>query len=155
MGPVNEAIKKRIWVAAIKPKTVPMDEVTATPGPLTDPSLPGFYLAGQSESGNVRAFAALNPCLADGSSCTSGLDCCCGFCRTDDDGANGVCNCEPPKCSKLNEKCTTTADCCVIVTDHSQVDYKKVCQLSKLIVDTRNALSRELRRDSCAKIVRL
>ena len=47
------------------------------------------------------------------------------------------------------------SDCCVIVTDHSGIDYKKVCQLSKLIVDTRNALSRELRRDSCAKIVRL
>src|SRR5437588_12585141 len=47
------------------------------------------------------------------------------------------------------------SDCCVIVTDHSGIDYKRVCQLSKLIVDTRNALSRELRRDSCAKIVRL
>jgi hypothetical protein len=114
-----EAIKKRIWVSAIKPKTVPMDEVTATPGPLTDPSLPGFYLAGQSESGNVRAFAALNPCLADGSSCTSGLDCCCGFCRTDDQGANGTCNCEPPMCSKINEKCTTTADCCPVTDPDS------------------------------------
>jgi UDP-N-acetyl-D-mannosaminuronate dehydrogenase len=47
------------------------------------------------------------------------------------------------------------ADCCVIVTDHSGVDYARVCRLSKLIVDTRNALSRELRRESCAKIVRL
>jgi UDP-N-acetyl-D-glucosamine dehydrogenase len=47
------------------------------------------------------------------------------------------------------------ADCCVIVTDHTQVDYPRVCRLSKLIVDTRNALSRDLRRDSCAQIVRL
>ena len=47
------------------------------------------------------------------------------------------------------------ADCCVIVTDHSGVDYRRLCELSKLVVDTRNALGRELRRGSCAKIVRL
>jgi UDP-N-acetyl-D-glucosamine dehydrogenase len=47
------------------------------------------------------------------------------------------------------------ADCAVIVTDHSGVDYKRVCALSALIVDTRNALDRDLRRDSCARIIRL
>src|SRR5256714_3510547 len=62
---------------------------------------------------------------------------------------------EPLQSVGLTDDELRAADCCVIVTDHSQVDYKKVCQLSKLIVDTRNALSRELRRDSCAKIVRL
>jgi hypothetical protein len=107
-----EANKKRIWAAAIKPKAMPDDEVTATPGPLHDPSAPGFYIDGQSESGNVRAFAALNPCLDNGASCMSGLDCCCGYCLTDANGANGTCNCEPPECSKLNERCDTSADCC-------------------------------------------
>ena len=48
-----------------------------------------------------------------------------------------------------------TADCVVIVTDHSPVDYKRVCALSKLVVDTRNALDSELRRTSSARIVRL
>ena len=108
-----EAIKKRIWVAAIRAKSVADDEVTEVPGPLTDPSAPGFYLAGQSESGNVRAFAALNPCLNDGESCMSGLDCCCGYCDVADDAASGTCSCTPRMCSKLNEKCEKDSDCCV------------------------------------------
>ncbi len=43
------------------------------------------------------------------------------------------------------------ADCVVIVTDHTKVDYARVVQRSKLIVDTRNAL-KGFRSD---KIVRL
>ena len=46
-------------------------------------------------------------------------------------------------------------DCVVIVTDHSATDYKRVCQLSSLIVDTRNALNGDVRRDSSARIIRL
>jgi hypothetical protein len=104
-----EAIKKRIWAVAIKPKkpTVELQDPT-----LTDPSFPGFYLDGQSESGNVRAFAALNPCLQDGASCESGLDCCCGYCLAPAGATTGKCSCEVPKCAKINEKCKTTADCC-------------------------------------------
>ncbi|MFN2597742.1 MAG: nucleotide sugar dehydrogenase [Pyrinomonadaceae bacterium] len=48
-----------------------------------------------------------------------------------------------------------SADCVVIVTDHTQIDYAKICQLSKLVVDTRNALGGDLRRTSCARIIRL
>lgn len=48
-----------------------------------------------------------------------------------------------------------TADCLIIVTDHSNIDYKRVCGLAPLIVDTRNALNGELRRDSKARIIRL
>jgi len=47
------------------------------------------------------------------------------------------------------------ADCVIIVTDHSEIDYKRVCALAPLIVDTRNALNGELRRDSKARIIRL
>ncbi|HYF45772.1 MAG TPA: nucleotide sugar dehydrogenase, partial [Acidimicrobiales bacterium] len=47
------------------------------------------------------------------------------------------------------------ADCCVIVTDHSGVDYPRVCELSRLVVDTRNALGRDLRRAASASIIRL
>jgi UDP-N-acetyl-D-glucosamine dehydrogenase len=48
-----------------------------------------------------------------------------------------------------------SADCIVIVTDHSQIDYKRVCRVSPLIVDTRNALNGDLRRESSARIIRL
>jgi UDP-N-acetyl-D-glucosamine dehydrogenase len=62
---------------------------------------------------------------------------------------------EPLSSVELTDEELEAADCSVIVTDHSNVDYARVCKLSKLIVDTRNALSRELRKDSCAKIIRL
>jgi UDP-N-acetyl-D-glucosamine dehydrogenase len=47
------------------------------------------------------------------------------------------------------------ADCVVIVADHSGVDYSFVTANTKLIVDTRNALTPELRGQSRARIVRL
>jgi UDP-N-acetyl-D-glucosamine dehydrogenase len=47
------------------------------------------------------------------------------------------------------------SDCVVIVTDHSETDYQRVCQMASLIVDTRNALNGELRRGSSARIIRL
>ena len=62
---------------------------------------------------------------------------------------------EPLQNAELTDELLTGADCAVIVTDHSNVDYDRVCRLSKLIVDTRNALSRDQRRQSCAQIVRL
>src|SRR5918997_995074 len=45
----------------------------------------------------------------------------------------------------LTDEELRAADATVIVTDHSGVDYKRVCALSTLIVDTRNALDRDLR----------
>lgn len=48
-----------------------------------------------------------------------------------------------------------SADCVVIVTNHSETDYERVCQMSSLIVDTRNALNSDLRRGSSARIIRL
>ena len=62
---------------------------------------------------------------------------------------------EPLQSVELTDEELSAADCTLIVTDHSGVDYGRVCRLSKLIVDTRNALSRDLRRASCARIVRL
>jgi UDP-N-acetyl-D-glucosamine dehydrogenase len=47
------------------------------------------------------------------------------------------------------------ADCLVICTDHSNIDYPRVLELTPLIVDTRNALSEDLRGQSKAKVVRL
>src|SRR2546421_1517599 len=48
-----------------------------------------------------------------------------------------------------------SADCVVIITNHSATDYERVCHLSSLIVDTRNALNGDLRRGSSARIIRL
>jgi UDP-N-acetyl-D-glucosamine dehydrogenase len=53
-----------------------------------------------------------------------------------------------------NEELAST-DCVIIVTDHSDIDYKRVCSLVPLIVDTRNALNSDLRRESNARIIRL
>jgi hypothetical protein len=89
---------KKIWMAAI--------DLNPTPG--TDPSHPAFYIPGQEIKGtNSRPFFALQPCISDAGVCSTGVDCCSGFCY---DGY-----CRPPKqyeCSKVGDKCSTTADCC-------------------------------------------
>jgi hypothetical protein len=88
---------KQLWAAALDI------------GGQGDISHPPFYLRGQElESGNVRAFAALEPCRADGASCESGIDCCSRFCT------NHVCGPPPPMktCRNIDEGCTTASDCC-------------------------------------------
>jgi UDP-N-acetyl-D-glucosamine dehydrogenase len=62
---------------------------------------------------------------------------------------------EPLYNQELTDELLASADCVVICTEHSGVDYNRVCSLSKVIVDTRNALSEEMRSCSKAKIVRL
>jgi UDP-N-acetyl-D-glucosamine dehydrogenase len=62
---------------------------------------------------------------------------------------------EPLYNQELTDELLQSADCVVICTEHSNVDYKRVCELSKVIVDTRNALKEDLREASKAKIVRL
>ncbi|HEX7294144.1 MAG TPA: nucleotide sugar dehydrogenase [Pyrinomonadaceae bacterium] len=62
---------------------------------------------------------------------------------------------EPLKSVQLTEEELKSADCLIIVTDHSAIDYKRVCSLAPLIVDTRNALNGELRKNSSARIIRL
>jgi UDP-N-acetyl-D-glucosamine dehydrogenase len=56
---------------------------------------------------------------------------------------------------ELTDELIESADCVVICTEHSNVDYKRVCELSKVIVDTRNALDEKTRGSSKAKVVRL
>ena len=62
---------------------------------------------------------------------------------------------EPLESVPLTDEELEGSDCVVIVTDHSGIDYARVCKLSRLIVDTRNALAGDLRRSSCARIIRL
>jgi hypothetical protein len=100
--PVNP---KKLWVTAIDINGVPD----------TDWSHPAFYLPGQElASGNIRAFWTLPPCESNGSSCQSGTDCCNGFCRQvpDDGGTAFACVAPPTGCSNVDERCTTSADCC-------------------------------------------
>lgn len=62
---------------------------------------------------------------------------------------------EPLDSEPLTDEALRTSDCLVIVTDHSGIDYSRVCRLAPLIVDTRNALNGDVRRDSTARIIRL
>jgi UDP-N-acetyl-D-glucosamine dehydrogenase len=71
------------------------------------------------------------------------------------DDAHTDANGEPLSSVALTDEQLKAADCVIIVTDHSDVDYKRVCRLAPLVVDTRNALNGELRRDSRARIIRL
>ncbi|HEX7479616.1 MAG TPA: dickkopf-related protein [Polyangiales bacterium] len=109
---------KRIWVSALRP----VGDSTEFQNGVVDISNPPFFLDGQSESGNVRAFTTLNPCTKSGdtSTCTSGLDCCSGYCFIPPNQANaefdkppvGHCTDVVPMCSKTNERCNKDADCC-------------------------------------------
>jgi UDP-N-acetyl-D-glucosamine dehydrogenase len=62
---------------------------------------------------------------------------------------------DPLQSVELTDAELKAADCVIIVTDHSGVDYERVCHLSTLIIDTRNALNGKLRQKSHARIVRL
>jgi UDP-N-acetyl-D-glucosamine dehydrogenase len=62
---------------------------------------------------------------------------------------------DPLQSIALTDEELRAADCIVIVTDHSDIDYRRVTELAPLIVDTRNALGGELRRESKARVIRL
>jgi hypothetical protein len=102
--PVFHNETKKIWVAAIN----------INPSPGQDPSHPPFELPGQElNSGNIRAFATLNPCKADNSSCEEGVDCCGGSCSAGGEaGANKVCQKPPPGCVQSGNRCVQQSDCC-------------------------------------------
>ena len=62
---------------------------------------------------------------------------------------------EPLYNQELTDDLIKSADCVVICTAHKDTDYVRVTQLSDLIVDTRNALDKNMRENSKAEIVRL
>ena len=62
---------------------------------------------------------------------------------------------EPLSSVALSDEEVSAADCVVIVTDHSQIDYVRVVNLAPLVVDTRNALNGDVRKGSRARIIRL
>ena len=96
---------KKLWVAADR----------SQPPPGTDPSHPAFYLPGQELlAGNSRGFWVLDPCQADGASCTSGDQCCNGYCEAGRRrrASSAATRRRTATCSRPGDKCTTAADCC-------------------------------------------
>lgn len=71
------------------------------------------------------------------------------------DHAYTIGDAEPLYNQELTDELIADSDCVIICTEHSPVDYGRVCALASLIVDTRNALSPETRGGSKARIVRL
>ena len=94
---------KKLWVAAI--------DLNAKAG--TDPSHPAFYLPAQELlAGNSRGYWVVDPCKTDGSTCSSGDQCCGGYCQADPKTGALTCGSKTNKCANLYDKCTTAADCC-------------------------------------------
>jgi UDP-N-acetyl-D-glucosamine dehydrogenase len=62
---------------------------------------------------------------------------------------------EPLQSVPLTNEELEGSDCVIIVTDHTEIDYKRVCSQAPLIVDTRNALNGDVRRESRARVIRL
>jgi hypothetical protein len=102
-GPDGTDEYGKLWVAAL--------DINAPDG--VDPSHPAFFLDGQElNADNLRGFWVLPPCEQNGGACTSGDQCCNGFCRPSSDGGALACVPPPAGCSNVYEKCSTAADCC-------------------------------------------
>ena len=71
------------------------------------------------------------------------------------DHAYTIGDAEPLQNRDLSDDLIRESDCVIICTEHSPIDYSRVCELASLVVDTRNALSPEIRDKCNAKIVRL
>ena len=101
-GPVSNA-KRRLWVAAV-------DKQLGT----IDPSHPPFYVEGQDDTTpNMRGFWALAKCIETpkapekGPTCTSGFECCSGFC------VDGQCvDKSVLSCAGIGDACVARGDCC-------------------------------------------
>lgn len=117
----SPSLRKKLWVAAID--TQWQGEV--------DPSHPAFYLPGQElNTGNMRGFAALEPCKDEDESCEYGFECCDGrLCLPtgafDDDGQPIKTCQEGEGCSPIGSGCETAADCC----DEGVLCINGVCSL--------------------------
>jgi UDP-N-acetyl-D-glucosamine dehydrogenase len=61
----------------------------------------------------------------------------------------------PLQNQELTDDLVKDADCVIICTEHSGIDYRRICEQAKLVVDTRNALNENVRNGSKATIVRL
>ena len=71
------------------------------------------------------------------------------------DHAYTIGDADPLYNKELTDELIAESDCVIICTEHTTVDYPRICRLAKLVVDTRNALSPEIRGACNAKVVRL
>jgi UDP-N-acetyl-D-glucosamine dehydrogenase len=71
------------------------------------------------------------------------------------DHAYTIGDAEPLRNQELTDDIIREADCVIICTEHTGIDYHGVCEKATLIVDTRNALNEKVRNGSKATIVRL
>ncbi len=71
------------------------------------------------------------------------------------DHAYTIGHAEPLYNTELTDELIKASDCVIICTEHSNIDYQRLCELAPMIVDTRNALSTEIRNGSKARVVRL
>jgi hypothetical protein len=102
IGDGKYPVNKKLWVAAI--------DLNPTQG--KDPSHPAFYLPAQElNAPNMRGYWVPAPCEANGMSCTTGDECCGGFCEQVAGGAL-ECTSTKPTCAAEYDKCTQTSDCC-------------------------------------------
>ena len=102
-------LQRQLWGSAV--------DISADGTYTHDPSHPAFYVSGQEfGTGNHRAFAALDKCRTDGDKCSSGIDCCGGFCYTDGQpelvDPVGTCSPKRTMCSRRDEHCSVAGDCC-------------------------------------------
>lgn len=111
---VENSARKKLWIAAIDV------DYAAKIAAGADPSHPAFYLPGQElAAGNMRAYAAMEPCRDLGATCESGADCCDGFCRPVGVDTEGnpilACVAPPAGCSNIDETCDSDGDCCDVL----------------------------------------
>jgi len=78
-----------------------------------DPSHPAFYLEGQEDTPNMRAFWALSAMHSNaapgekGMMCKANFECCSGFC------VEGVCvDKQTQVCAGIGDACATVGECC-------------------------------------------
>jgi len=101
--PRTQITTKKLWMAAI--------DLNAKPG--TDPSHPAFYLPAQElMAGNARGDWVLDPCKADGQSCTMGDQCCGGYCESAGIDGGLICASQIASCAQIGDKCSVSSDCC-------------------------------------------
>lgn len=102
----NLGLTRGIWGIAI--------DIQPSNGTYTkDPSHPPFYLPGQDlDSSNHRAFSVLNRCKELDGLCSIGIDCCTGFCSASSPSSDGKCIPHRTGCSKRDEHCDASTDCC-------------------------------------------
>jgi hypothetical protein len=100
---------KQLWVVAID----------QNPKLGVDPSHAPFHLTGQNEQNlAMRGFWSLPPCKNDGQSCSTGTDCCGGYCSPGgadagaEAGGGQLCQSMNMGCAEDGDKCSTSSDCC-------------------------------------------